>query len=179
MAAASEAEEEAWRCDDAEGWLAANGFFPGAAEALRRCDAEGRCQLLLLSRRPPRQARQLLEHAEVPGLRLLEPEEWEGSTKVTPTLTPTPTLTLTLTTDPDSKPNPIEGRRAGGAPSCAARGRALCRNQVGSAFGQPDLRSLPSAPEHASGRPERRPASINQPLGPHSCWLATSGLLSR
>ena len=106
--------------------LAANGFFPGAAEALRRCDAEGRCQLLLLSRRPPRQARQLLEHAEVPGLRLLEPEEWEGSTKVTPTLTPTPTLTLTLTTDPDSKPNPIEGRRAGGAPSCAARGRALC-----------------------------------------------------
>lgn len=81
LAAASEAEEEAWRCADATGWLAANGFFPGALEALRRCDAEARCRLLLLSRRPSRQARELLEHAEVPGLRLLEPEEWEGSTK--------------------------------------------------------------------------------------------------
>ena len=118
LAAVSEAEEEAWRCADATGWLAANGFFPGALEALRRCDAEARCRLLLLSRRPsrqaqhspgphahpspephpsanphpnpdhipnpapnPAQARELLEHAEVPGLRLLEPEEWEGSTK--------------------------------------------------------------------------------------------------
>ena len=57
LGAASEAEEEAWRADDAAGWLAANRFYPGAAEALRRCDDEGRCRLLLLSRRPQRQAR--------------------------------------------------------------------------------------------------------------------------
>ena len=135
------------------------------------------------------QARQLLEHAEVPGLRLLEPEEWEGSTKVTQTLTPTPTLTqtltlaltptptptlnptltLTLTTDP-RKPNPSEGRRAGGAPSCAARGRALCRKQVGSAFGHSPEAGLEllSAPEHASGRPQA-PAVLDR----SAAWAAS------
>ena len=49
-------------------------------------------------------------------------------------------------------------------------GTLLCRNQAGSAVGQLALRRPLSAPNHASGCPELRPASANQPLGP--CWPA-------
>ena len=86
LAAASEAEEEAWRCADATGWLAANGFFPGALEALRRCDAEARCRLLLLSRRPSRQAQHSPGPHAHPALSLT----------LARTLTPIPTTFLTL-----------------------------------------------------------------------------------
>ena len=44
--------------------------------------------------------------------------------------------------------------------------------------GCPDFGQL-SAPDHASGCPELRPASVNQLAGPHSCcWRARLGLFS-
>ena len=52
----------------------------------------------------------------------------------------------------------------------------LRRKQGGAGFGQLALRRLLSAPDRASGGPELRPASANQPLGPR--WPATSGLVS-
>ena len=53
---------------------------------------------------------------------------------------------------------------------------SLCRTQAGSAFGQPALRRLLSAPERASGCPKLRSASAHQQLGPR--WPATPGVLS-
>ena len=69
-------------------------------------------------------------------------------------------------------------RRAAAAARRAAPGRqctceserlaaraSLCRNQVGSAFGQLALRRLVSAPTYAPRCPRLRPASANQPWG--------------
>ena len=57
-----------------------------------------------------------------------------------------------------------------------ARAPLHVRNRAGAAFGQLALRRLLSAPEHAPGCPELRPASATQPVG--RCLPATPGLLS-
>ena len=53
------------------------------------------------------------------------------------------------------------------SPNGSRRGLSRCRKQVGSVFGQrPLVQRLLSAPDHASGCSESRPASANQPVGP-------------
>ena len=52
----------------------------------------------------------------------------------------------------------------------------LYLKQDGSAFGQPALRRLPSAPDHASGCPKLRPASANPPHWPR--WPAVQAVVS-
>ena len=54
----------------------------------------------------------------------------------------------------------------------------LCGKQRGSDLGQLALRRPRSAPNRAPGCSELRPASANQPLGPHYCWPAISASLS-
>ena len=85
-----------------------------------------------------------------------------------------------------SAPPPVETKRPGRDPALReasgavpagqrlpSNAQPLCRNQAGSAVGQPALRRPLSAPEQAPGCPELRPASAKQSVGPR--WPTASG----
>ena len=78
-----ESVSEEWWSADPSGWLRANPLYDGAAAALRRSRDEPGSRLVLLTRRQPWQARALLEHAgaDVSEVELVDPAEWEGSSK--------------------------------------------------------------------------------------------------
>ena len=54
---------------------------------------------------------------------------------------------------------------------------SLCRHKANQ-LGQTGAERASSAPENARGGTRERPASASQPLGPHHCWPAISGVFS-